>query len=207
MCLRLRPFEAIPSLQEVDRHLNEIPGKYSWPFAGLKYLSEVGFETQIHSLFDVEQFIIKPDEYLRAFYGGEEGEDQVRNTDLNSVTNDVKSFLAQPTTSTFSVQPDLRTIQRLIGEGYYVIPEVNQKPLQGDTGYVGHFIFAYGKSPNGVLMHNPGPPPIAASEVGWYTLDRAWNFARKSSRILLAVKPPPVDGYYDYFSVMDRAKK
>lgn len=202
MAMRSSFYLEIPSIITLDRHLDEVPGKYSWPFAGLRYLGERGFSTVFHGQFDISRFVLKPETYLLSFYGGDEGNDQIQNSDLPSVVKAAKDFMESDVSIIDKSEPNLMSIRSMIDDGYYVIPEVNQRVLQGDwSGYVGHFIFVYGYNENGVIAHNPGPPPMQSSEISWYMLDRAWNYSKKDSRYLCAVRPPKEEWYYDYLDM------
>lgn len=189
MAMRTRPHSSIPSVEELDMAIGTTKGKYSWPYAGLALLHDIGFDVLLWEAFDPAELIAIGEQYILDFFGEQVGADQIANSDVPKLIDDAKSCLSARRLKMLHSIPEFGDLTRLIRDGYYLNVGVNQRILQGDTGYVGHGIFAFGCSEESVIVHNPGPPPQSYSEISRYLLDRAWSYPNRRARTVYAFRP------------------
>lgn len=189
MAMRARPHSSIPSIEELDNSIGTTQGKYSWPYAGLTLLNNMGFDVILWEAFDPAALVAGGEQYILDFFGEEVGTDQIANSDLPKLISDARKSLSSKSIQMRHSVPEFEDLQRLIKDGYYLNIGVNQRILQGDTGYVGHGIFAFGCSDDSVIVHNPGPPAQAYSEISQYLLDRAWSYPDRRARTVYAFRP------------------
>jgi hypothetical protein len=189
MLFRTQPGIRVPSFAELDAVLHRKAGEFSWEYPLLNYFADAGFDVRLISAFNLQRFVEEGDAYMYEYFGPEAAENQIRNSDMRRARADTKAFLASLRVTIVPAVPQLADIRSLLLDGFYLIPYVNQRILQADDGYVAHTIFAYGFSPRGVRMHNPGPPATEASEIAWPLFEKAWSSPTAGSRILFAAKP------------------
>ncbi len=189
MALRSRPYEEVPSLADLDKHIGSTPGKYSWPYAGLAYMARRGFKVLLWEAFDPAALLARGEDYILEFYGESAGRDSIAKSDMPALLKAARECLDSATFTRKHEIPRFEDIKNLLRDGYYLNLGVNQKILQGDSGYVGHGIFVFGYTENSIIAHNPGPPSTVASEIPWYLLEKAWSSPNEQARMLYAFRP------------------
>lgn len=187
--------EAIPPFKILDyQQIDEITGKlslkarYSWPIKLYLELGEMGYEVKVIENFDYQEFANDPESYLIANFGEEIGKDQIENSDLANETYYARKIVESPSVKLINKIPEMRDLIDSLEDGNLVICNVNQKILQGDSGYVGHFILIYGFGTNTLNVHNPGPPYMPNQELDIELFDRAWSYPTPNSRNIFAIK-------------------
>jgi len=189
MLLRTGRGIRVPSFDELSEIIHRKPGQYSWEYGMLTYFSKCGFDVGFISTFDLSRLCSEGNDYMYEYFGKEAADDQIQNSDMAQVFEDVREFLRSSGVSIKNRIPTQDDIVQLLCDGFYLIPYVNQRILQADPGYVAHTIFLYGYSLRGVRMHNPGPPATEASEVAWDLFAKAWSSPSEQARILFYAKP------------------
>jgi hypothetical protein len=195
-CVKMA-IEAIPPFRKLDyQELDELTGKtrlkakYSWPLELYLALNKLGYDISIVENFDYQSFVNSPEKYLIDNYGEEVGRDQIENSDLNNETFFAQKLIESKSINLIKKIPEIQDIFDAILDGSLIICNVNQKILQGDDGYVGHFIIVYGfdNSNNILYIHNPGPPYISKQCLNISLFDQAWSYPTKKSRNIIAIK-------------------
>jgi hypothetical protein len=193
MLLRTSPGRGVLSFAELGKLIHKAHGQYSWEYGAFAAFADMGFQVRIITTFDLRRLCDEGNSYMYEYFGKEAAEDQIQHSDMEQVFRDVRLFLEKSSVCIEKRVPQLKDVGKLLSEGFYLIPYVNQRILQADPGYVAHTIFVYGFSERGVRMHNPGPPATENTEIAWTLFDKAWSSPREASRILFAAKPPLED--------------
>ena len=175
------------SFKELDEMSDKGEGKYTWPLRILVEFAKYGLGVSIIEPFDYVQFSNDPERYLVRQFGEEVGRDQIVNSDLPSVVRAAEVIISHPLIRVTTRIPTKDDIYELLGRGAYIICNVNQRVLQGDPGYVGHFIVIYGANDQGCLIHNPGPPAKKAEVIEWKLFDAAWSYPSDNARNLMGI--------------------
>lgn len=189
MVFRSRIGGGVPSFSELDSLLNKIPNRYTWEHGLLAEMPARGFDTRVVSAMSVLGLANDPHRHIVDFYGDQVGQIYVRYSDLSTVRQGAARLLAAKDVTVEERCPDREDLVDFLRRGYYLILTVNQRTFQADIGYAAHNVLVYGASARGPLIHNPGPPATAASEIAWELLDKAWSCPTARSRSIIAIRP------------------
>ncbi len=162
------------------------PDKGTWPLAGLVWFKERGYDVRHIEQFDFKAFAEKGEEYLRERYVGESGEWAIEHTNLPAEQQRAAQF------SGFNLfdnrNPTINDIKTFIDKGYLVRVHVNARSLNGKSGYFGHAVIVYNYDKDGVILHDPGLPPIPSRKVAYADFERAWFDPEDGSAEMSAIK-------------------
>jgi len=187
--MRTKNGARVYSFDEMDAIQKRKPGFYSWEYALLEKLSLEGYFCKIISTFSIERFIREGAAYMIEYFGQDAAKDQLDHTeDLQTAIDFARHYLSSAAAQYEERIPDLEDVRRAIDDGFYLIPTINQRILQADSGFAMHSVFIYGYSERGLRVHNPGPPSTESSEITWDMFDKAWSSPSESSRQLILVK-------------------
>jgi hypothetical protein len=161
---------------------------YTWESAGVRYCIERGFQVRWVEAFDHVRFGEEGYSYLLEFFGPEVAEDQRRNSDLQQEMRLVAEL------ARFGVferrVPSRGDLLGLIGSGWLSICNINACALNGQPGYVGHFVVVKGGGAKEVRLHDPGLPPQIDRAVSWEVFERAWAYPDDRAKNILALHLP-----------------
>ena len=174
------------SFEELDRITAKREGLWTWPFAGVLWMQENGFEVKNIDSFDIQRFIEEGGQYIIDEYGKEVGDAQIKNSDIGQERRLGKEFLDRVETEVRV--PEKEDIQSLMNDGYLVTVNVNSRALNGREGYSGHGIVITGFDESGFRINNPGPPAIGNHEVSYDLFEKAWAYPNDKAKNILAFR-------------------
>lgn len=173
------------SWQALDRITAKLDDGGTWPFAGMVWLADNGFEVRNIELMDNERFAREGRAYLDEFFGRHAAEIESQ-TDYASEQAQARRFVE--TVDCEIRMPGIEDLRSLLLDGYLAICNVNSRALNGRDGYSGHFVVVKGFDADALLLHDPGPPPRADRRVALADFDKAWAFPDDKARNLIAVR-------------------
>lgn len=144
---------------EMDELCGAVQGKYTWPYLPMTKLSEMGLDVHSYSVFDTEEFLKSPQDYLLKLYGEVVAKDQMDNSDINAVLKQAQTYLdylkANQIKRTKSYH-SAEILRQFLDEGYLIMLWVNSRDLNNETGVAGHFILIHGYDEKNFIAHDPG---------------------------------------------------
>ena len=147
------------STTDMDELCGAIPGKYTWPYLPVTKLSDMGLNVVTYDMFDTEQFIKSPNDYLHEFYGAEIAKDNIKNSDIKSVTTQAQRYLDYFKLNKLNTVKAYHTasiLRELLDDGYLINLWVNSEKLNHQDGFSGHFILVHGYEGSNFIAHDPG---------------------------------------------------
>lgn len=172
--------------KELEKITAKAEGLWTWPYAGLVWLSQKGMEVINIEAFDTQGFIDEGGKYLIKEYGEEMGQAQIEHSDIKQEQEMAKQFI-----EIVNVQkwvPELEEIKEFIKRGYIIICNVNSRALNYKEGYEGHFVVIKGFEENGFIIHDPGLPGIENRKVEFGLFEKAWAYPNEKARNIMAFK-------------------
>ena len=180
-----RPAEEY-SWAELDAITAKAEGVGTWPFAGLTWQHDQGFDVRNIELMDNRRFALEGRSYIVEFLG----EDIVAATpllpDLSSEQAAAARFVE--TVHCETRIPGVEDLRRLLADGYLAICNVNSRTLNERDGYSGHFVVVTSCDANELVLHDPGPPPQPQRRVPERLFDRAWGYPTERAKNIAAIK-------------------
>ncbi|RJO60020.1 hypothetical protein C4544_06670 [candidate division WS5 bacterium] len=175
------------SWTELDEFTAKQKDKWTYPTAGMLWLSELGVEVKSVENFDYDRFLKKEGDYLIELYGKEVGEECIKNTDVSEELKIVQEFKKK---IKYEVRiPELDEIKSLIKDSWNVCVAVNSNKLNNKEGFVGHFLLIKGFDDNGFYLNDPGPDDAMENRFVDYELfESAWAYPDKNSQNIMAFK-------------------
>lgn len=174
------------SWENLDRISAKTEGLWTWPMAGLVWLSDKGVEVKNIEAFDYKMFSKKGSDYLIEAFGKEVGESQVEHSDIRREVIIAKEFIKK-----IKIEkriPEIKDIQVLIKNDYLVMCNVNGMILNNKKGYSGHFILIKAFNDSGFIVNDPGLPEFEDRFVFFELFDKAWSYPDKKARDIKAFK-------------------
>ena len=169
----------------LDRVTAKIDGGGTWPFAGMVWLHDNGFEVRNIELMDNERFADEGQQYLAEFFGAHAAAVDAR-TDFASEQANARRFVAAARCEVRI--PSVEDIRKLLLDGYLAICNVNSRVLNGRDGYSGHFVVVKGYDEVGLILHDPGPPASENRRVVLDDFERAWAFPDAKARNVIGIR-------------------
>lgn len=164
------------SMPELESLCGYVAGKGTWKAQSMLSMAELGLQTKWIEDFDQRAFVKDPEGYLATILDKESLAWQIANSDLAGEAGRVKRYLDQglPFEQRIGTRED---IKQLLDNGWLVMLDVNENPLSGKDGYIGHVVLVTGYDDKTATIHNPdgnhGNKPN--QEVTWELLERAWK--------------------------------
>lgn len=174
------------SFEELDKVTAKVEGMWTWPYAGLIWLAENGFEVKSISLMDRMRFANEGYEYLVEFYGTEKADANRKHSDLEQEQRLARLFEEKKMSETRLC--DMDDIKRFLDEGYLVKCTVNARTFGNKGGYAGHAVIVKGYDADGFIIHDPGLPPIENRKVPYDLFEKAWAYPDERSRNITAIR-------------------
>lgn len=163
------------TMPELEKLCGYQPGKGAWQTQCMLGLAELGFRVHWIEDFDHKAFIKDPKRYLATILDKESLEWQLEHGDLKLEAERMKQYLDSglPLERRKGTVGD---IKKFLDDGWLVRLEVNEPPLIGKTGYIGHSILVLSYDKDGVTIHNPAGGDSRPNQyVSWELLKRAWK--------------------------------
>ncbi len=176
------------SLDDLVKLSGSVEGMSTWPSRMLIELDKLGLDVVMVEGFDGEEFAKRGAEYLRDTFGGATADWQIANSDIAKEQADYQELFDRK----INVQkriPTLEDVKSYLSQGYLVKCTVNSRRLSGLDGYVGHSVVVLSVDDGGVVLHNPGPPPVPNQHVDTETFNAAWAYPNENAKEFIAIKP------------------
>ncbi len=181
--------------------------KSTWPMTGVLHCLSLGFQVTWIDPFDLKRFSREGYAYMLEVYGREVTDNQMIQSNVVQEMRYAGQLAAKITAETRV--PTRRDLESCLARGRVVICNVNARTMNGQLGYMGHFVVVIGIDEAGVRLHDPGLPPSENRFVDWQTFDRAWSHPDERYRNVVALWLPAdatgVDENAGAFSAADRA--
>ncbi|MFZ2126206.1 MAG: hypothetical protein WAV04_01725 [Candidatus Microsaccharimonas sp.] len=161
------------NMEEWSRLTGYEEGKGTWANAGLVWFRENGYDVKHYELFDFNEFMKHPKEYMIELSGEEAGTWGYEHTNVPAEIERMKKLLEANIVE--QREPSLTDVKRFLDEGYLVRVTVNCERLDGREGYVGHAIVITSCTDSYVTFHDPGLPPIPNRQVSIDEFELAWS--------------------------------
>ncbi|HMM62019.1 MAG TPA: C39 family peptidase [Candidatus Saccharibacteria bacterium] len=149
------------------------PNKGTWANAGLLWFQQNGYDVKHITLFDYDEFVKHPEDYLIEFNGADVGGWMVDHTNIDAEVARVKKLISVGLIE--KRIPTIEDIKQLLDKGYLVRASLNCNKLSGKSGYVGHAVAVIGYDDQGVFLHDPGLPALPNRKVNFAQFDAAWS--------------------------------
>jgi hypothetical protein len=175
------------SWKQLDKITAKQPGMWTWPMAGLCWLTENGFDIVNIESFDYQRFCIEKEDYLIEKFGADIASIQAKNSVLPEEVEWARKFLSLVPSE--NRLPAFEEVISLASEGYLVIVNLNARALNQKKGYVGHFVIVVSASNDSLAIHDPGLPAYKNRIIARKLFMEAWDYPDKTARNLIAIKP------------------
>lgn len=172
--------------EELDKATAKGKDLWTWPMAGLIWMKSQGFDIQNIEIFDYQKFINIGQAYLVEKYGADVAAAQARNSDVDQEIGYAKKFVSLIKTQ--EREATLDDIIDYLKKGYLVGVNVNARTLNGEPGYVGHFVLVKGVKDGNLIIHDPGSPPLENRVISFEQFDKGWAYPTVEERNLMAFK-------------------
>ena len=182
-CFRPAEDYSWAQLDAITAKANDIS---TWPFAGLTWLCDHGFEVRNIELMDNRRFAREGLPYVVEFLGADVVAASRLAADLSSEQAAAARFVETVRCETRI--PDLDDIEQLLADGYVVICNVNSRTLNDREGYSGHFVVVTSCDARELVLHDPGQPPTPQRHVRRPKFERAWGYPDEHAKNIVAIR-------------------
>ena len=158
----------------------------TWPFAGLTWLCDQGFDVRNIELMDNRRFARDGHSYLVEFLGADVVTASRLAADLSPEQAAAARFVDIVSCETRI--PDRDDLERLLADGYLVICNVNSRTLNDTEGYSGHFVVVMSCDESELVLHDPGQPPTPQRRVPTAKFERAWAYPHERAKNVVAIR-------------------
>lgn len=172
--------------EELDIITAKLPGKWTWPTAGMIWMMEQGFELQLIEDFDYKAFARRGEKYIFERCGPEVGAAQIENSVISREIKFARKFAEMAPLE--SRIPSFDDIKKFLDQGFLLICNINAAALYNQPGYSGHFVVVFDSDNDSVTIHDPGLPARASLKVMHDQFERAWAYPADRDKNLLAVR-------------------
>lgn len=173
------------SWQELEKISAKVEGLWTWPTAGLLWLAEKGLSVKSIGLFDYLAFAKQGEQYLLDFYGKTVGQSQIDHSDIPQEQAIAEAYVQKAVRETR--QAEISDIAVALSTGALVICNVNQKALNDEEGYSGHFVLIYNHDGDSLFLQDPGLPAYAERKVSFAQFTKAWGYPTEKSQGMVSV--------------------
>jgi hypothetical protein len=168
----LDPTFAIP-MSEWSNITGYEEGKGSWANAGPLWFMKQGYQVHQYELFDAEEFIKRPTEYMIEQHGPEAGKWGIENTNVPAEIIRMRQLLDAGIVE--RREPTMEDIKSFLDLGYLVRVTVNSNILNGKEGYLGHALLIFDYNESYIQFHDPGLPAIPNRQETFTLFEAAWS--------------------------------
>ena len=148
-------------------------GKGTWANAGPLWFMKQGYRVHQYELFDAEEFIKRPTDYMIEQHGVEAGKWGIENTNVPAEIIRMRQLLDAGIVE--KREPSIADIKSFLDRGYLVRVTVNSNLLNGRTGYLGHALLITDYNDTYIQFHDPGLPAIPNRQVTFALFEAAWS--------------------------------
>lgn len=148
-------------------------GLGTWANAGLIWFQKNGYDVIHYEMFNFEEFINHPKDYMIEIHGEEAGLWGIEHTNIDAEIPRMKELLSLGVVE--KRKPRLEDVFRFIDEGYLVRVTINCGTLDGHGEYVGHAVVITGYNDTFIQFHDPGLPPIPNRQATHQEFVNAWS--------------------------------
>lgn len=173
------------SWKELEQITAKVEGLWTWPTAGLLWLSEKGLSVKSIGLFDYQAFAKEGEKYLLDFYGKKVGQSQVDHSDIPQEQIIAQKYVQKAVRETRLAQ--ITDITAALDSDSHVICNVNLKALNDEEGYSGHFVLIYDYDGDGLLLQDPGLPAHKERKVSFEQFTKAWAYPTEKSQGMVVI--------------------
>jgi hypothetical protein len=146
--------------------------KGTYTTAGLLWFISNGFDVKSISLFDVNRFIEIGGDYFIELSGKEVGEWQIKHSNIPIEQDRLRKLLDYKVCE--QREPTIEDIKDFLDNDYLVRAQVNAYKLNQKEGYFGHSVVVSGYDHIGLIIQDPGLPPLPNRRVGFEEFKSAW---------------------------------
>jgi len=176
------------SWDELDVLTQKKVGMWTWPMAGYVWLAGKDIRIESMSIFDFQVFHEEGYDYFLKTFGKEVADEQATHADLAQGQVLADQFINHDRISLVIKIPSHTDIQQKLEDDYLIVCNVNQKALNNEQGYSGHFVLVYDYDEDGYLLNDPGLPSHKGRHVSFEVFERAWAYPDKNAMNLTAIK-------------------
>jgi len=174
------------SWEELEKITAKKEGLWTWPMAGLVWMSTQNVEIKNIEVFDYERFIQDGSKYLVDEFGQEVADIQIAHSDIEQEQRLSAEFLKRvKVTKTI---PTIEDIKKLLMNGYVLICPINSRQLNQKPGYSGHTVVVKGFDDSSLTINDPGLPPLENRKVSFDEFERAWAYPNDRAKNIMAFK-------------------
>lgn len=185
-CIKMLLKEYFPSEEyswnELEQKTAKVEGLWTWPMAGLLWLSQKEIEVKVIWKFKFESFIQQGGDYLIERYGERVGNEQIAHSNIEQERHYASEFIKNS-----EIENRVATngdIERLLDEGYLLICNIDLGVLNNVDKFLGHFVLIYGYDDENYLMHDPGLPPRESRKVKKDLFNKSWGYSADSESVM-----------------------
>lgn len=111
---------------------------------------------------------------------------KLKTSNLEEVKHLIPDFIRKTGYEKHSAR--LSDINKLLADGWLVIPNLNARVLNGRDGYSSHVVLIYKKSGSFYELHDPGLPGKKAKKVPTELIKKAMQYIGPNSTSLMALR-------------------
>lgn len=152
------------SFDQLDELTHKPKDKWTWPMAGLTFMTEHNLEVIHISDLDYARFGKEGRTYLKDFLPAKNMKMQEERSDLDLAQIDASEY-SRSLVNRKNRPPKYTDLIQLVNDGYLLIAYVNRK----------HFVVVYHVTPESVELHNPGLPPEKSVTTTRNEFKLIWN--------------------------------
>lgn len=167
------------SLSDIEKVTGYNEKYWTWPFQTWQSLTNLGFEIVVFDSFDYQRFSKEGGKYLIEFYGKEEGETQIKYSNIKSAQKLAKTTINK--IKQIKKYPTITEINKYLKQGYLVKCSVNSKIFSNSKGYMGHSVLVFDIDNKYVYLHDPGLPPRKNLKMLKNKFIKAWAYPTKEA--------------------------
>lgn len=146
--------------------------KGTWANAGLVWFKDHGYDVKHIALFDYDEFVKRPKEYLYKIDGEEVGQWAFDHSNIPKEIERIKKLQSYGVIE--RREPTIADIKQLLDEGYLLRIGLNSSKLNGREGYAGHAVVVFGYDDEHIIFHDPGIPPAPNRKATYVEFENAW---------------------------------
>ncbi|MEW5805384.1 MAG: peptidase C39 family protein [Patescibacteria group bacterium] len=181
-----------PSKSYSFGHLDKVTahkkGKYTWDFAALLFLADLGFEVIYITPFDLKEFSLKGEKFLKSVWTDEVYQDQKKYSDFKQEQKLAKKLIKDKGISIKRRSTRISDIRKLFSRGFLLMVPVNSLVFEGIKGYYPHIVLINGITKYFIYFHDSGNPPHPNCKASIKKFWRAASYPDNSSVDLIAVR-------------------
>jgi hypothetical protein len=174
------------SYEQMDKFTYKTKGKGTWWFPFVLKLKAMGLDIVDVSPFDLAEFYKKGEGYLRSTNRDEIADWILQKSNLLEVKEYIPEFLNkidfQNRTAT------LNELKHFVNDGWLVGIDLNSRTLNQKEGYSSHMVILFDYKEGFFTLHDPGLPPYASRKVEEKLMLKAWEYAGKENKSLIAIQ-------------------